>query len=60
MPLRAYINEQEIISIDLSDDEWNKLKADIKSKKSVLTLPCCGQEGYLRVSSKGLKHFVHS
>lgn len=60
MPLRAYINEQEIISIDLSDDEWNKLKADIKSKKAVLTLPCCGQEGYLRVSSKGLKHFVHS
>lgn len=60
MPLRAYINDQEIISIDLSDDEWTNLKADIKSKKSVLTLPCCGQEGYLRVSSKGLKHFVHS
>lgn len=60
MPLRAYINDKEIISIDLSDDEWNTLKADIKSKKSVLTLPCCGQEGYMRISSKGLKHFVHS
>lgn len=60
MPLRAYINDQEIISIDLSDDEWTKLKADIKNKKSVLTLPYCGQEGYLRISSKGLKHFVHS
>lgn len=60
MPLRAYINDQEIISIDLSDDEWTKLKADIKNKKSVLTLPCCEQEGYLRISSKGLKHFVHS
>lgn len=60
MPLRAYLNDREIVSIDLSDDEWAKLKTDIKSNKSVLTLPCCGQDGYLRISSKGLKHFVHS
>ena len=33
---------------------------ELKSKKSVLTLPCCEQEGYLRISRKGLKHFVHS
>lgn len=60
MPLRAYINGKEFISCDLSDDEWNDLRAELKSKKSVLTLPCCGQEGYLRASHKGLKHFVHS
>lgn len=60
MPLRAYINNEEVISVDLSDDEWNRLRTDIKSKKSVLTLPCCGQEGFLRTSHRGLKHFVHA
>lgn len=60
MPLRAYINDKELVSIDIADDEWNNLKSELKSKKSVLTLPCCGQEGYLRISRKGLKHFVHS
>lgn len=45
MPLRAYINGKEFISIDLPDDVWNNLKTELKSKKSVLTLPCCGQEG---------------
>lgn len=39
MPLRAYINGKEFISIDLPDDEWNNLKTELKSKKSVLILP---------------------
>lgn len=60
MPLRAYIDNEEIISIDLTDEQWKELKAKIKTKKSVLTLPCCNQEGFLRKSTKGLKHFVHS
>lgn len=32
MPLRAYINGKEFISIDLPDDEWNNLKTELKSK----------------------------
>lgn len=60
MPLRAYIDDEEIISIDLTDEQWNDLKKRIKSKNSLLTLPCCKQEGFLRTSSKGLKHFVHA
>jgi len=59
MPLRAYIEDKEIVSIDLNDEEWSALKARLKAKKTVLILPCCGQEGFLRTSSKGLKHFVH-
>jgi len=35
------------------------LKARLKAKEIVLTLPCCGQEGFLRTSNRGLKHFVH-
>lgn len=59
MPLRAYIDNEEIISIDQTDEEWNELKKRLKSKESVLTLPCCEQEGFLRKSRNGLKHFVH-
>lgn len=60
MPLRAYIDKEEIISIDQTDKQWNELKKRLKTKESLLTLPCCKQEGFLRTSSKGLKHFVHA
>jgi hypothetical protein len=60
MPLRAYINNEEIISIDQTDEQWSELKKRLKTRNFVLTLPCCKQEGFLRKSNKGLKHFVHS
>jgi hypothetical protein len=60
MPLRAYIDNEEIISIDQDEKQWDDLKKRLKSKESVLTLPCCQQIGFLRTSSKGLKHFVHA
>ncbi len=60
MPLRAFINEIETISIDLDNARWNELKKLVKSQSSVVRLPCCNQNGYLRTSSAGLKHFVHS
>lgn len=59
MPLRAYIDNEEIISIDQDDKQWEDIKKRLKSKESVLILPCCKQVGFLRTSSKGLKHFVH-
>ncbi|MFJ1426602.1 competence protein CoiA [Capnocytophaga canimorsus] len=60
MPLRAYIDGKEIISIELNEDQWKEIKQNIKSEKSILRLPCCNQIGFLRVSRRGLKHFVHS
>ncbi len=59
MPLRAYINNEEIISIDQTDEQWNDLKKRLKND-STLKLSCCMHDGFLRTSSKGLKHFVHS
>lgn len=59
MPLRAFIDNEEVISIEKTNEEWIELKNKVKSKKSILTLPCCGQEGFLRTSSNGLNHFVH-
>lgn len=60
MPLRAFINGKELISINLLDQEWAILKKEVRGKSLSVKLPCCGQNGFLRVSSKGLKHFVHS
>jgi hypothetical protein len=60
MPLRAYIDSKEIISIDQNEKQWGDLKKRLKSKESVLTLPCCQQIGFLRTSRKGLRHFVHA
>lgn len=60
MPLRAYIDNEAIISIDQTDEQWDALKKRLKNKEAILILPCCKQEGFLRKSKKGLKHFVHS
>lgn len=60
MPLRAYLKNEEIISIDQDKIQWDDLKIKLKSKELILILPCCKQEGFLRTSSKGLKHFVHA
>lgn len=59
MPLRAYINNEEKISINYSDEEWDILKKSIKDNSLSIILPCCQQRGALRKSSKGLKHFIH-
>lgn len=59
MPLRAQIDNEEIISIDQTDDQWNELKLRLKNG-STLKLSCCNQDGLLRKSSKGLKHFIHT
>jgi hypothetical protein len=60
MPLRAFINGQEKISIYFSDEEWSSLKTNLKSENIKIELPCCKQNGFLRISSKGLKHFIHA
>jgi hypothetical protein len=39
MPLRAFIDNEEIISIDQTDEQWNRLKKRVKSGSS-LKLPC--------------------
>lgn len=60
MPLRAFLNGIEIISLDYSDHQWSELKNTLRSGKAKVVLPCCDDPGFLRVSRKGLKHFVHS
>lgn len=60
MPLRAYIEDKEIVSIDLNDEEWSALKARLKAKEIVLTLPCCGQEGFFENKQQRVETFRSS
>jgi hypothetical protein len=55
MPLRAFINDEEVLAPFISDTDWQVLK----SQKPNIVLPCCGQYGFFRVSKLGTKHFVH-
>ncbi|MEB3886140.1 competence protein CoiA family protein [Lyngbya sp. CCY1209] len=55
MPLRAILDGRELLAPLLSDEEWNALKRG----KAKVTLPCCEARGYLRTSTRGIKHFVH-
>lgn len=60
MPLRAFADrEKEVIAPFLTDDEWYILEAAVRTKKSVIFLPCCQNTAYLRTSKLGTRHFVH-
>lgn len=44
MPLRAYIEDKEIVSIDLNDEEWSALKArHLKPKNRFRIARAAGQ-----------------
>lgn len=60
MPLRALINNEEKVSISFNDIDWNQIKERQKNGEVNIILPCCKQKGFLRTSSKGLKHFIHA
>ncbi len=57
MPLRAFLDNKEIISIDLTEKQWNDLTKR-KDEVSSLKLSCCKQNGILK-NSKGIKYFAH-
>lgn len=59
MPLRAKINGKDRIASFVDDEEWRQLKEAVQAKKSSVILPCCNNNGFLRVSKLGTKHFVH-
>lgn len=59
MPLTAIVEGKTIFAPDLSDNEWEDLKARHKHDLAV-TMPCCGEPGHLRQSKNGLRHFYHA
>lgn len=59
MPLRAIINNVEVISSFLTKEEWIELKGQINSDSLEVIIAQTRKKGYLRTSKNGLNHFVH-
>ncbi len=59
MPLRAIIENKEIISSFLNDQEWEELKDKVKTNSLDVIIYQTQKKGYLRRSKNGLQHFVH-
>lgn len=59
MPLRAFVDGQEIIAPLLDDAAWDALRQRVADEHLRVTLPCCEVEGYLRRSKAGTQHFAH-
>lgn len=59
MPLRAILEDREIIAPDLDETAWAALKQSLGSSLGRLVMPCCGRAAIMRVSTRGLRHFAH-
>ncbi|QCK15223.1 competence protein CoiA family protein [Mangrovivirga cuniculi] len=59
MPFKGIYKGSEIIAPLLTDEEWDRLKQEIKASNDSLIIAATGKEGYLRKSSRGLKHLAH-
>mgnify|MGYP001097626420 CR=1 FL=1 len=59
MPLRALIDDIEIISTYLTSNDWDELKDRIKQESLDVIISQTKKKGYLRTSKNGLQHFVH-
>ncbi len=59
MPLRAYVDGQEVIAPLVSESGWDALRGNQIAGESRIVLPCCGAEGFMRRSPLGTQHFAH-
>ncbi|MCD6161823.1 MAG: hypothetical protein J7K40_05355 [candidate division Zixibacteria bacterium] len=59
MPLSAYLYTQKIIAPLLNDNEWRHIVKSLRENPEYLHFKCCDSPVYARISSQGLRHFVH-
>jgi hypothetical protein len=59
MPLRAFVDGEEVVAPLLDDASWQTLNDATKKRHCVVTLPCCDSLAFLRTSKLGIRHFVH-
>jgi len=58
MPLRALLDDRELIAPFLGDEEWAAVGEALRDGAR-LTLPCCGAAGGIRRSRLGRRFFYH-
>jgi len=57
MPLRAKINDSDVLAFDYSNESWEELKNS--QKRTQLTMPCCGGKAIPKTSPLGTFFFAH-
>lgn len=60
MPLRAYIEDKEIVSIDLNDEEWSALKARLKAKRNRFNIAVLRARGLFENKQQRVETFRSS
>lgn len=59
MPLKAVCGDTTFIAPLLSDEQWQRLRSDVKAKRLMLRMPCCQAAAFPRESKLGTRHFYH-
>lgn len=59
MPLKALLDDREVVSIFLSDAEWSELRDVQRSQRTRLRMTD-GARGIAKVSNRGLRFFAHA
>jgi len=58
MPIRAILNNEDILSVNYTDSAWDELKKNYR--ESSLVMPCCDAKAIPKVSKRGVQFFAHS
>ncbi len=58
MPLRARLNEKDIIAYEFDENSWSQLKASYK--KETLIMPCCDNKAIPKISKLNNYFFAHA
>src|SRR5436305_1077708 len=59
MPLRAILDNQDVVAPALTSGEWQTLRQETRAGIHTLRLPCCSSRAFQRTSPRGLQHFYH-
>lgn len=59
MSFKCISGDQELLSIDFDDQEWESLRAQNRQER-VLKMTCCGAEVTLRKTRLGTQYFAHA
>lgn len=59
MPLTALVDNVLVTAPLLSDTEWDQLKQKADIGAVSIKTTCCRTAAYMRISKRGIKHFVH-
>ena len=59
MPLRAAVDDRDVLAPLCDLDEWEAVRARAKSDREAVRMVCCGWPALPKGSAKVIRHFAH-